>query len=117
VASELELEGRILLEEGKHDEAIASLDQSVALLADVEAYLHLARAYQAKAEAARRKEDRRRVLERARRACRHASDLDRSGVFQEDIAGVVEHLEALAPTQAASGDLPVPTNSKGQTES
>ncbi len=116
-ASELELQGRIHLEEGKYDEAIASLNESVALAADVEAYLHLARAYRTKADASRRKEDRRHALQRARRACRHARDLDQSEMFQESIARVVAYLDMSTPSHAAENGQSPPAELDGEQSS
>ena len=116
-ASEFELEGRIYLEEGKCDEAIASLNESVALAADVEAYLHLARAYRTKADVSRRKEDRRHALQRARRACRHARDLDQSEMFQESIARVVAYLDTASPSQAAENGQSPPAELDGEQSS
>jgi tetratricopeptide (TPR) repeat protein len=103
-ASELELEGRILVDRGDYDGAIAALNDSVALAPDVEAYLHLARAYRRKAESSSLEEERRRGLELARSACRHADDLDRSLMFQHAIATVRGQLDALSTSPPAAGD-------------
>jgi tetratricopeptide (TPR) repeat protein len=104
-ASELELEGRILVDRGDYDGAIAALNDSLALAPDVEAYLHLARAYRRKAESSSLEEERRLGLELARSACRHADDLDRSLMFQHAIATVRGQLDALStsPPAAAGG--------------
>ncbi|MDP9492300.1 MAG: tetratricopeptide repeat protein [Actinomycetota bacterium] len=103
-ASGRELEGRILLEEGDHDAAIASLNESVGLSADVEAYFHLGRAYKAKAASSRRKAERELALKRARRAYQHAQDLSRSELFRQAITSDVAELDALSPTARADPD-------------
>jgi len=93
-ASGRELEGRIHLAEGRHDEAVTSLCESVALAPDVEAYLHLERTYHAKAESATTKAERRRALEGARAACLHARDIDLTDMFVSDIDRLSSELDA-----------------------
>jgi tetratricopeptide (TPR) repeat protein len=101
-ATDYELEGRMLIEDGKHDEAIASLLASVALVPDVEAYFHLARAYTRKAEATDGAE-RRDSIRLARRALRLASEIALADTFQGPIATVTAQLDELAAEPAAAG--------------
>ena len=92
----------MLIEDGKHDEAIASLLASVALVPDVEAYFHLARAYTRKAEATDGAE-RRDSIRLARRALRLASEIALADTFQGPIATVTAQLDELAAEPAAAG--------------
>jgi tetratricopeptide (TPR) repeat protein len=104
-ASGRELEGRILLAEGQHDRAIAALNDSIGLAADVEAYVHLARAYAAEVAGARSAVGRRRAVELGRRAAGHAQDLDRSTMYAAVIGELLVEL-APAPTGVANGGSP-----------
>ena len=98
-ATDHELEGRMLIEDGRHDAAIESLLASVALVPDVEAYFHLARAYARKAEASAG-DERQQAIRRARRALRVASEIALAQTFDGPIATVSAQLDEIAGSPA-----------------
>jgi len=78
---------------GNIDEAIANLEQAVALTAHAEIYLHLALAYESKWQKTTDKMERQTMLTKTRVYCQHAQVLDINGQNEQQIKALLQRIE------------------------